>query len=218
MDNFLTKDVFFLPSKSVLSYEVTYAFARLNVTITANPECVDEWLDNVKNKAVVINKSLCLGLDTEWCLHDRKRRRLAIVQLCFEDTVLIYQLSHAKVLSTSFVKMLESNEVEFTGVEVNEDLRKLRDDYGVQFKGRTIDTRDLAARTCCDDRYLKSGLKTLTEQFMGTHLSKDINVTLSNWEKHMLSFEQIKYAAIDAYVSYKCKEAILASHLSIPID
>jgi len=43
-------------------------------------------------------------------------------------------------------------------------------------------------------------------------MEKPRGVTMSNWEKHDLDEAQIRYACIDAYVSYKLGERVLTAN------
>jgi len=55
------------------------------------------------------------------------------------------------------------------------------------------------------------GLKGFAREVLGLAMEKPRSVTMSNWEKLDLEEAQIRYACIDAYVSYKLGEKILAN-------
>ncbi|TQD76616.1 hypothetical protein C1H46_037864, partial [Malus baccata] len=47
------------------------------------------------------------------------------------------------------------------------------------------------------------GLKALCEKVLGWLMEKPKQVTIGNWDKRVLEVEQVRYAYLDAYVSYE---------------
>ncbi|PHT85609.1 hypothetical protein T459_07715 [Capsicum annuum] len=47
------------------------------------------------------------------------------------------------------------------------------------------------------------GLKRMAKEVLGKVMEKPLNVTLSKWDAEELVYEQIEYAAIDAFVSFE---------------
>jgi ribonuclease D len=56
------------------------------------------------------------------------------------------------------------------------------------------------------------GLKDLVREVWGVHMEKPRRVTLSNWAKRVLSEEQIKYAAVDAFASFEVGRRLDVGH------
>ncbi|EDO33959.1 predicted protein [Nematostella vectensis] len=48
-----------------------------------------------------------------------------------------------------------------------------------------------------------TGLKKLAKTILGIELDKPKNISLSNWELFPLTYKQVSYAALDAWVSFK---------------
>lgn len=96
------------------------------------------------------------------------------------------------------------------GVEIDEDVARLRNEYGNNCSS-TADIMELASR-----RYSfhvifgrRPGLKDLAWLVAGLNMEKARGVCKSEWEAIALSSEQIKYACVDAYVSYRVARELL---------
>lgn len=88
-----------------------------------------------------------------------------------------------------------------SGVNIGSDGLKLQRDFGLITNG-LVELRDLAEITTSDKiqiTHLRS-LRALTGIFMEQHMPKG-KVRVSNWAKPDLTPQQIRYAAMDAYVS-----------------
>lgn len=92
--------------------------------------------------------------------------------------------------------MLNDPKIIKVGVDPICDASKLEEHYGITLCG-TLDLRALAKEL----NYLPNGLAKLAE----THLNftyKNKRITLSNWHTKKLSYQQIRYAALDAIVVF----------------
>ncbi|XP_021857525.2 uncharacterized protein [Spinacia oleracea] len=90
----------------------------------------------------------------------------------------------------------------FVGVEVADDVAKLRDEYGLVC-GNSKDFQAHALSVWPNRWYRKPGLKVLAKDIAGLTMVKPIHVCRSDWQARVLSNEQVEYACIDAYASYK---------------
>ncbi|KAK4264468.1 hypothetical protein QN277_025639 [Acacia crassicarpa] len=88
----------------------------------------------------------------------------------------------------------------FVGVQVNNDIEKLKEEYGIECSNG-VDVHDVAQREW-PGTFSGSGLKHLAKELVGLEMKKDKKVTTSKWHVSFLSYEQIEYACIDAYASY----------------
>ncbi|KVH97529.1 3'-5' exonuclease domain-containing protein [Cynara cardunculus var. scolymus] len=77
----------------------------------------------------------------------------------------------------------------FVGIEVDEDILKLKNEYGYSGGGK--------------DHVAGKGLKDLATEVVGLYMKKPKHVCMSNWEARVLNENQVEYACIDAYASYK---------------
>ena len=56
----------------------------------------------------------------------------------------------------------------------------------------------------------RAGLATLATAVLGVQLQKSSAVTMSRWDAEYLTLEQIKYAAVDAFVSFEIGRRLYA--------
>ncbi|XP_058077609.1 3'-5' exonuclease-like [Magnolia sinica] len=104
----------------------------------------------------------------------------------------------------SLKSFLSDSSAIFVGAGVDRDVTNLRNDYGL-IVSNVVDLQPLAM-TLKDSPFFGSklpGLQNMAWVFVGLRMEKPSDVTMSNWEDKELSREQIKYACIDAYASYK---------------
>lgn len=91
----------------------------------------------------------------------------------------------------------------FVGVQVEDDVAKLKNEYGLDCSS-TMDVRAAAEarwpRMCF---FRRPGLKDLAREVCGLDMKKPIHVCKSNWDARVLNEPQIEYACIDAFASYK---------------
>lgn len=74
---------------------------------------------------------------------------------------------------------------------------------------RAVDLADLAAAKAVARR--GSGLKELARVVVGVEVSKPKNVTMSRWDAEWLSYQQIQYACVDAFLSFEIGRRLMAS-------
>ena len=84
---------------------------------------------------------------------------------------------------------------------VQADAKKLKFDHGLVCEG-VVELGELAAQAFQDKVLQTASLVTLTKKVLGATFMKDRRATMSNWAIHDLAFEQIQYAAADAWLSY----------------
>ncbi|GAY68816.1 hypothetical protein CUMW_267170 [Citrus unshiu] len=102
-----------------------------------------------------------------------KLQKVAIIQLC---------LFHKDRMPQSLVDFLDNDKFTFVG---------------------TMDVADMAAAKYDDEELKTFGLKRLVLKFLHVEMEKSKRITLSKWDVNSLSKQQIRYAAIDAFVSFK---------------
>ncbi|XP_021734840.1 Werner Syndrome-like exonuclease [Chenopodium quinoa] len=130
----------------------------------------------------------------------------ATLQLCIDTKCLIIQLFYLDYLPKSLKDFMGWPNFTFVGVEVADDVAKLRDEYGL-ICARSRDIQAHALGLWPIRWYRKPGLKVLARDIAGLYMAKPIHVCRSDWQARVLSKEQVEYASIDAYASYKigCK-------------
>jgi len=54
-----------------------------------------------------------------------------------------------------------------------------------------------------DRNLLRSGIKTLAERVLGKIVEKSSRITRSRWDNPWLDWDQVKYATVDAFLSFE---------------
>ncbi|KDP44092.1 hypothetical protein JCGZ_05559 [Jatropha curcas] len=186
------------------SHDIQYYDAHIFTTVTSTASVVDEWIATTMH---IYKRKLCkllVGLDTEWCLptESNSHQKVAIVQLCVGKRCLIFQFCHAVSIPSSFSNFLGNEKFTFVGKEVGNDAYKLHEDYGIHV-ARTKDVGYWASKKYHDKDIRKMGLKALARKFLQKFIPKPKEITMSKWDVKELTFEQIEYACLDAYVSFE---------------
>lgn len=190
-------------------HTVRFGSALIDTTVTSDTAVADEWVRSVRASSHR-GRRLIVGLDCEWKPSHSSwaTSKVAIVQLCVGTSCLILQLFYANCVPASIRSFLSDPAVRFVGIGVGEDAAKLADDYGL------VCASPVDLESICNDRIghlgqRRLGLKGYAREVLGLAMEKPMHVTRSNWEMRDLDLEQIQYACIDSYVSYKLGERVL---------
>lgn len=132
----------------------------------------------------------------------RIKNKTAILQLCVNTKCLILQLLFIDYIPQSVKHFLSNPNLSFVGVEVQRDVTKLRNEYGLQFTNIAA-VRDETLKRFPSMFNGKPGLKDVANRIVGLDMPKPEHVSQSNWEARVLDDKQIEYATIDAYASFK---------------
>nr|GEU75276.1 hypothetical protein [Tanacetum cinerariifolium] len=82
----------------------------------------------------------------------------------------------------------------FVGVEVEKDVEKLKNEYGLDC-ARSADIRAATIKRWPNMYYRKPGLKHLARDVASLHMEKPMHVCRSNWDAQVLNDEQVEYAS-----------------------
>ena len=186
----------------VAAFETGQRSGTMLITVASTVDEVDAWVARQEPPRRV------MGLDIEW----RPARvglqsHTSLLQLSAGDDVLLVQLLKFSRIPRSLTRLLEDGRVAKAGVGVDEDVRKLCQDWGVQVQG-AVDLSAWRQEAQPGTRYLS--LQKLVAAVLGADMCKDMRVTLSDWAAHTLTPKQIAYAALDAWVGGECCELMLA--------
>ncbi|KAL3654995.1 hypothetical protein CASFOL_000781 [Castilleja foliolosa] len=180
-------------------------------------DIVSNWISAIKHLNRYKLYNLVVGLDVEWrpsC--DSVRNPAATVQICIGNRCLIYQIIHStNRFPQSLIDFLSNDDFTFVGVDVQSDFNALKTDYELTCNPRAVDLRMLAASALDRPDLHQAVLKTLASLVLGNEMNKSTTVRTSNWDAHCLTDEQVNYAAIDAFVSYKIGEVLKACYWSL---
>jgi hypothetical protein len=159
------------------------------------------------------HRCLVVGLDTEWRqsfdFEDGKpRHQIAVLQLCVADRCLVYQVYHAEYIPAELAAFLADPAFCFAAVGVAGDVKRLKEDCNLEV-AHAVDLPQVAAAVLDRPELRQAGLKTLAREVMGTLVEKPKKVTMSRWAAPRLSVEQVRYACIDAFVSFDVGRRLL---------
>lgn len=192
------------PSLDNYLFDVTFNSHQIKTTVTADASVASAWVAAAKSS----NHRL-IGLDIEWRPNTSRQvdNPAATLQLCVGPTCLIFQLLHCPPpLPESLVEFLADEENTFVGVGIEADAEKLVGDHELVVK-RAVDLADLTA----DGGRRNLGLKEMARTVMGVEVVKPKSVTMSRWDAEWLSYQQIQYACVDAFLSFEIGRRLLAS-------
>lgn len=99
----------------------------------------------------------------------------------------------------------------FVGVHVREDVRMLKENYGVVVRN-VVELSELAAYGLRKPRFVAYGARDLARDVLKIGLEqRPQNVAWMSWMEEFLTAEQIECATVDAYVAYKTGKKLLSS-------
>ncbi|XP_055814896.1 uncharacterized protein LOC129884637 [Solanum dulcamara] len=188
-------------------YHIKFGGQTIETTVTNKAAVADEWANAMLSK--YSGKQIVVGLDNEWkpTFSPFTSNKSATLQLCIDNTCLIVQLFYLDEIPQILKKFLANPDFTFVGVEVGEDILKLKNEYGFVCSSQA-DIRDVA-KNKWPGRFSRPGLKDLASEICGLFMPKPKHVCQSNWEARVLSEAQVEYACIDAYASYKIGSKLL---------
>ncbi|KAI3872078.1 hypothetical protein MKW92_047684 [Papaver armeniacum] len=186
------------------TFKVRYYNDKIRTTVTHTASVVDQWIADVyKNFADKINDDLVVGLDIEWV----RNNKVDVLQLCFAHRCLIFQFfgCDEKEVPKSLVNFLNDERIIFVGAGMDEAAHKLLVDYGLSI-ARTQDLGRLADYKLGTRGLYQVDLNSLMNIVLDEHLHhqpKFGRITFSRWDRDTLKNEQVEYACLDAYASFK---------------
>jgi hypothetical protein len=153
--------------------------------------------------------SKALGFDIEWWVtfeHGVAPRGVATIQLCSSECCAIFQTSGYSSIPLELAALLADKEVLKVGVGASRDAIKVADDLGIPAFG-VLNLEDMIEKKVKPDGLDSclggNSLATLCLRVLGRSLIKPSALRISNWEASPLSYEQLSYAATDAYAGLR---------------
>ncbi|XP_062185601.1 3'-5' exonuclease-like [Phragmites australis] len=183
--------------------DVTFGDYVITTTVTSSGAAVEDWLVEVRSVHRLHLLNLVIGLDVEWRPSTRAAQNpVATLQLCVGRRCLIFQLLHADYIPGALTDFLGDPVFRFVGVGVEADAERLSEDHDLKV-ANAVDLRVVAAEGMHRPELRQAGLRAIVAAVMGVSIVKPQRVTMSRWDAHCLSYEQIRYACIDAFVSFE---------------
>ncbi|KAL3637093.1 hypothetical protein CASFOL_019392 [Castilleja foliolosa] len=194
------------------TYDVVFYDDTILTTVTADPDTVSDWISDIMQIHRYRLNRLIVGLDVEWrpCYIPGRRNPVATVQICVGRRCLIYQIIYTDYFPQYLIDFLSDENFTFVGVDVQSDLDKLDNDYGIGGNAHAVDLRMLAADAYDRQDLNRAGLKTLANFVLGKEMEKPEGVRRSNWARRWLTDEQVDYACVDAFVSFEIGRVLKA--------
>ncbi|XP_027339535.1 Werner Syndrome-like exonuclease [Abrus precatorius] len=186
-------------------YLVLFDRLAIETTVTDKASIAEEWVQQVLS--TYVGKQMVIGLDTEWMRDQNKKMKVAILQLCVEDKCLIFQMFRMDYIPQSLRSFMVHSDFKFVGVGILQDIKRLNNEYGLECN-EGIDVSKLA-KTQWPNRFSSLGLKNLAKELVGLNMKKSKEVCTSEWQLRELTLDQVEYACIDAYASYKIGKKLL---------
>ncbi|HKK81903.1 MAG TPA: 3'-5' exonuclease [Prolixibacteraceae bacterium] len=155
---------------------------------------------DAKKAVTYLSQFPFLGFDTETKPAFKKGQinRVALLQLSTDDTAFLFRLKDFE-MPDSLLKLLSNRDIVKAGAAIRDDIKALQEKR--YFKdGGFFELQDEAVNIG-----LKNfSLKKMAGIVLGIKISKAQQ--LSNWEADELTEAQQRYAATDAWISYKIYE------------
>ncbi|XP_057473978.1 uncharacterized protein LOC130762309 [Actinidia eriantha] len=174
-----------LPYHSYQLYDVTFIDDTIETLVTDTPCIMKTWISHIQRLHCCGLNNLIVGLDVEW-RPTRNRSNTtnpaANLQLCVGRNCLIFQLIFAPYIPQSPSPFLSD------------------DDYTLWGLGFT------------KMKLHGAGLVKLARKVLWKEFEKPKRVTLSNCYDDWLSDDQIQYACVDAFISYKIRRRLMAGN------
>ncbi|KAI3955308.1 hypothetical protein MKW92_004178 [Papaver armeniacum] len=189
------------------TFDVSFYTDIIRTTVTPDTSIVDEWIKDVYESftsKLEDGNNLIVGLDIEWVRlrQTSQRNKVAVLQLCLAHKCLIFQFLVKHEVPESLINFLNDERIIFVGSGIDQDARKLWVDYGL-YVARSEDLAGLAEYKLGTNDLYQSGLQSLMWKVLRKNLPKPKALTLSRWDFDFLSNEQVAYACLDAYASFK---------------
>jgi ribonuclease D len=185
-------------------FVVSFDDDAIHTTLTDSGNVVDSWLDEIRRVHRRRLNRLVVGIDVEWrpstSAHDVPP--VALLQICVGRRCLVFKILHADYIPESLSDFLADERFTFVGVGIRDDAAKLQSGYGLKV-GRKVDLRTLAATTLQKPALRGAGLQTLVFEVMGAKMEKPHHVRVSAWDARKLTYDQLKYACVDAFASFE---------------
>ncbi|KAL3632600.1 hypothetical protein CASFOL_025584 [Castilleja foliolosa] len=192
------------------TYTVFFSSDTILTTVTRDAATVSRWISEIRSMYEFCR--LIVGLDVEWRpSYAQTQNPVATVQICVDRRCLIYQIIHTDYIPQTLHDFLSDSSFTFVGVGVQSDLDRLDAEYGIGRYARVVDLRGLAANRLGRPELKQVGLKQLVSLVLETEMEKPQRVTMSNWDNCLLTDDQVQYACIDAFLSFKIARVLRAS-------
>ena len=196
----------------------------LDVWITCDAEVVVSFLEDILHGNSAQRRRKLVGLDTEWKRLPGGDVMTAILQLCVGTSVLVFQVLYANGgdLPKVLKRFLTEEDNIFTGAHIENDVKRLRDDFSITITN-PIDLQLVVPEAAIEYKHLggphpvygvrRSSLEKIASEVLCLpHLRKPAGADHDHWHERYLDSFQVRYATIDAYLSYEIANQLELKH------
>ncbi|XP_040996083.1 Werner syndrome ATP-dependent helicase-like [Juglans microcarpa x Juglans regia] len=177
-----------------------YETHLIHVTLTSNPFVVCGWIEKItwfKRKRIHGDRKLVVGLGVQWSPY---YNCAAILQLCVGHRCLVFQLQQANMVMLPLRRFLSNHSNTFVGFFKYKKRRMLLNSEHKLFVRNFVDIRDLSETLGSRN----ASLELLANSLFGFKgVKKSRTIEKSNWNDVLLTEEQVKYASVDAFLSFR---------------
>ncbi|GJN10537.1 hypothetical protein PR202_ga28636 [Eleusine coracana subsp. coracana] len=184
------------------AYTVRLAGHRFAVLATARPSDARRWVATTRwlNHALIFHARLIVGLGVQWT---PPRRPLggappvpSTLQLCVGRRCLVFHLAQADAVPEALRRFLADPRITFVGFGSAHDQRMLWAHYRIHV-ARGRDLRAVAGMG-------NASMEEMADRILGyPGVSKPRDVSMSAWHAPRLDMDQVLYAAVDAFLSFR---------------
>lgn len=184
----------------------------VSIFFLTEESAVNAWVQN----HIIDPDVKILGIDTEWLPNRRGQDNpVALIQVATLTSVLLFHVFHASVKKPEkLTAVLADPYYQKVSVEILHDSLLLQRHWDILVHGRldlgVIDQEDILGH--------KAGLANLTEKYLGHKMPKPKDIQKGNWQEEELSEEQLRYAALDAWICIPIYLAMLELGLEMEVD
>ena len=149
-----------------------------------------------------------VGFDCEWNYNPitKATGKVSSIQVACADSVWLFRVKPSEGVPRALALLINDSNIVKAGRNVKGDLKKLNRDYGIAWKG-ALELGAFCRRRGAIERGTL-GLSDISAVVLGGKLCKDSNLRLSDWESETLEENQVMYAALDAWASFKIFESV----------
>ncbi|KAG2220944.1 hypothetical protein INT45_010697, partial [Circinella minor] len=182
--------------------------SNVSISLIQSNDQVEQAVQAIRNKSDSISGSLVVGFDCEWNYNPitKATGKVSSIQVACADSVWLFRVKPSEGVPRALALLINDSNIVKAGRNVKGDLKKLNRDYGIAWKG-ALELGAFCRRRGAIERGTL-GLSDISAVVLGGKLCKDSNLRLSDWESETLEENQVMYAALDAWASFKIFESV----------
>ncbi|KAL6539628.1 hypothetical protein OROHE_011399 [Orobanche hederae] len=190
---------------------VEFSGKTIETTVTKKASVARHWLQNVVKSFEQSCDNRIVGIGCKYIRHpvdSSTSNKIAVLQLCVDTKCLVLQLLHMDSVPPPVTDFLGDSRNTFVGVEIQEDSRKLLEDYALDVN-RKVDLHFLAKHWFPVSYRGRPSLKALAYGVVWLSRRRKCSEYKGDWESVVLDQELVDQACTDAYAYYSFAHKLL---------